>query len=419
MNRLFSPLTLIALAALAACSDRATEPTSTLTVSQGALTYDGVGTAKYRLTLKNASGAVVWTQEVSSLPGNDGAFVEVGACDASDPANPHTLELVLLELRDDAGNLLDSPDDYLNPTITNGVETPVIVTPITCVANDDVLVPVSITVLLDANQGFLDFETFIDDIYCSAKVDCRDEFFLQNGVALPSVIFGFACTAGNGDDTHFYLSDLTLTCTDGTNTISAVIDLSETPAADAPVLGWQQNFQQEYSSAEFDKCFQTAVIGLDPAAIAGMTCTLSADGTVSDSPLPLDANGHAILPATGTYPYVHFEVEVFDGTDMCDNNGLDATGSAVTTHAILNGVGGNTNPMEPHRECGGETTPPTTAQCDTGPFNAQVVDDGKGGYVVSATNPGGGPALSFNGQLPPGYTLSDTCCTPACCLPAP
>jgi len=420
MNRkLLLPLACLGL--IAGCGT-SSKPDSTLTLKNSALTsYDAMGTAKYRLTVKNGldPSQVVFTTEYTSTPGNDGAFVYVGACDATAGANPHTLEVVLLEVRDDAGDIIPITE-YINPTIVNGVETPLLVGNITCVENDDVLVPFSMTILFDADQGNVDLQGFVDDIYCSGKIDCRDEYFLHNGEALPSVIMALNCSAGDNDDSYFYFSDVTLTCTDGTTTVSSTIDLGGTPGASGPVAGWQQTFQPEFVGSTFDKCFESLVIGLDADAIAGMTCTLTADATVSDHPLPVDVNGNAILPPTGAYPYIHYEVVVSSPNGMCSNNGLDEVDSGVTTQHILNGVGGPLNALSEMKQCQQPVEPPQAIACGGLPFNAQVGPDGKDGYVVTATNPlDATTPLTAQFPLPDGYTLGDTCCTPACCLGTP
>jgi hypothetical protein len=218
-----------ALLCLACGEDASTsrEPSARVAIEVRPLTLTGIADASYTISVVNDDDEPVWATTITSVQFGDGAgsLSYVGACDAS--SSPNTVSLVLESLSDAGGPI--PVDEYVNPTV------PVPLTQsVDCVENADTLVVFNIAIIRDANQGFFDIAINFDDIFCSAKVDCRDAdgdplLFLHDpgtGERAGSMIIALACTAGIAQDTHLYMSDVTISCDDD---ISYVLDPSEGP----------------------------------------------------------------------------------------------------------------------------------------------------------------------------------------------
>ncbi len=389
-----------------------------LAVEVAPLALPGIVDATYQLTVKNAVGETVWTRgPLSSVQYGDGqgALSYVGPCDAS--GGLHTIELVLLSLTDTTGPL-DSPEDYVNPTQrSDGSVVPVVVRGVECQANADTLVPISLTIMRSARQGFFDFAVEFDDIFCSAKLDCNPRLLHDGDERSATAILAFACASGTGEPTNLYLSDLTLTCTDGATTTTTVLDV--TPQAtgqqgtqSADVFQWAvyqgREFLDAAGESDIEKCFWNHAVGLDLGALEGKSCTLSATGTASESPLATGPNGYT-LPRTGSYPYIEWSAQVLSaGGALCDNYALNASGQAVVTRYALNDTPVDDLPrLTARMQCGA----PAELACATG-AGALSVAPTTDGLTLSSVD-GSIPARTF--QLPAGYSVGDACCTPGCC----
>jgi len=398
------------------CQDTTRPEARGLKIDVTPLTLPGITEATYTLTVKNGLGQVVWSEGplASTRFGNgSGALTYIGPCDAQE--NPHSVELVLNSLTNSEGPMT-SPEDYVNPTIdTLGVVHPIIRQPITCVENSDVLVAFDLTIMRSAKQGFFDFAINFEDIFCSAKIDCSPALLHDgDGDRGPTAVFGFACTGGDGDPTHLYLSELELSCTGGVggSTVTTIPVSSATPGQQGPlspgIFQWAVYQGQEFLDANFDKCFWNLAIGLDTAALTGQTCTLSAVGTASQEPLPTNIAGEFQIPTTGAYPVIRWDVDVLTNGTLCQNNGLDLVGSHVKTDYVYpDTVLAEIAPLEGVMNCG------ERAGC--------TVETGVGAVVSAATADGFTLTLSDGSiapgtfALPAGYTLADSCCAPACC----
>lgn len=405
----------LGLLATAACTSETQLPStgSRLAVEVAPLDLPGITQATYSLTVKNSAGQVVWSESplTSSAYGNGkGDLTYIGTCDAT--ANPHTVELVLLSL-EAGGATLSSPADYVNPTIRPDTTVVPMVQPgVVCVENGDTPVVFNLTIMRSANQGFFDIGVTFSDVFCSAKLDCKDQFLHHDGVRDATAIVGFACTAGLGQPTYLYLSDMRLECRDSNNVVSSTIlntagaELGQNGAQGSSIFQWAVYRGQEFIGADFEKCYWNNAIGLDLDALQGKTCKVVVNGTASSFPLPLQS-GQFSLPTTGSYPFIRWEGEVLaaDGK-LCGNLALNESNGAVSTSYVLNGTPTSAQPnLTAVMRCGEAAA----VQCVAGAGTIEVAPTATG---ISLSKAGVTPA---NYNLPAGYTLGPTCCTPGCC----
>src|SRR5690606_26472234 len=68
-----------------------------------------------------------------------------------------------------------------------------------CSEEQDTRVAFQFTIVRSADQGFADITVDIDDIFCSAKIDCQPDLYPHpdTGVRGPALVFGLACTGGD------------------------------------------------------------------------------------------------------------------------------------------------------------------------------------------------------------------------------
>ncbi|MCA9514516.1 MAG: hypothetical protein KC635_06205 [Myxococcales bacterium] len=315
-----------ACAALAACGDAAAPGVGSpgVTVAIAPLTLDGVVDAEYRVRVA-AGGEVVWERVLTSGAYGDGAggVSYVGPCDASFATNDVTV--TLLSLRDATGPLAAgswSPP----PPATKAAP---------CSPSADTRVDFDLTVARAARQGFFDVAVELDDVFCSAKLDCGattavadDLLLLQDpitGERATTAVLGFACTAGPESDaaTTLYLDDVVIRCDGRPDTVVAVgapgrVDLGTLPSAnpdgylfDAVVYAGEQ--------ASGGVVYWNVALGLDRAAFAASgACSLSTVGTASSGPLEGGAT-----PAGATWPVIVWDVPL-----------SDASGRVCTEHEV-------------------------------------------------------------------------------------
>lgn len=410
--------TLTSLTFALGCAAEAPEPAATgpgLAVTVAPLTLPGIVEATYQLTVKNASGQVVWQRgPLSSTQYGDGrgALSYVGTCDAQ--GGLHTVELLLLSLSDTTG-ALTSPDDFVNPTLgPNDTPAPLVARDVICRENADTLVPFELTIMRSARQGFFDFAVEFDDIFCSAKLDCNPSLLHDGDTRSATAVLAFACASGNGQPTWLYLSDLTLTCTGPGGTTTTVLDVSpfakgNQGAQGTDVFQWAIYQGREFlGQTDLEKCYWNHAIGLDLAALSGKTCTLSATGAATDEALTYGAGGYA-LPRTGSYPYVRWSAQVLSPTgQLCTNMGLNSSNGAVKTEYVYADTPPASLPALTARySCGG----PQELACATG-AGAIGVTPTADGFSLSA--PGSG-AADVSYRLPAGYSVGTSCCAPGCC----
>ena len=210
-------LALSSLAALSACSEERSAPTGTpARIAVAPLSLPGIGDACYNLYVYNeASPAQLvgqQTQVCASRYGNGpgGDITYIGTCDAQADADADNVaeNSVDLELAGVYASAWTSGaqdiGEYQNPCPPG---TPCRLT-LPCVENQDTLVEFNLTIMRDAKQGFFDVAVNFEDIFCSAKLDCVEALLHDGDVRSTTAVMAFACTAGEGQPTTMYLSDV-------------------------------------------------------------------------------------------------------------------------------------------------------------------------------------------------------------------
>ncbi|MFT7579750.1 MAG: hypothetical protein ACI9MR_001416 [Myxococcota bacterium] len=400
----------------AACGKSAeAPPTDTLSITVAPLTLDGVSEVTYGIRVLSLTETVWERTGLTSTQFGDGesALTYVGPCDASN--NPHTIELTIEEIQANGAALVD-PDDFNNPAPAGQ---PLRQVDVTCLENADVLVAFNVTVLRNARQGFFDIAVNFDNIFCSAKLDCRDELLFKPGTGdrEATAIVALACTTGENTPTFMHASDLTLSCNDGgTTTLTYPLATGSGPGQHGPVQDvgggagvyeWAtyQGLEGLTSNGEpLEKCYWNRAVGLDLDALQaqGMTsCTLSGIATASQS-----ADIAAAFGGPGTsYPIIRWSVDVLSDGALCDNNPLNGPDSGVVTEYVTT----ETDPT---------TLPPLTQALECGAVGGRTVACGADATVrevgnsLTVTTSGG----SLNTELPTGMVLADDCCVDGCCF---
>ncbi len=402
-----------ALVALPACSDESTNaPTSQFEIAVQPLTLGSIGDARYAITVKNADDApnnVVWQKAgITSDQYGDGrgAISYIGPCDAS--RNPHTIELVL-ESISGADNQPLVAGTWENPAPAGSP----IVLERDCRENADVSVVFNLTIMRDAQQGFFDIAVNFEDIFCSAKVDCQDALLHDGDARGPTVVFGFACTAGTDADgaepTWLHMTDLVVTC-DGLPPL--YFDPSGSvgqhgPLGPLPTLFETAIYRDQEDLPGLDKCSWNAALGVKVGNAPN--CRLTAQATASHA--SFGASGTS--PADTVYPFVDFDVILTDagGNLICDNNGLDDPTSGVTTdYTSPTGAGfthewecdPSSNPVDKRLLCAGELGAGTTVAVLPTPNGLTVTMGGV------RSDPYRLPAGAFVGN-------DASCCVNPCC----
>lgn len=422
--------------ALAACGSNTPDQGPPLAIAVAPLELVGVEDACYSVTVANQQGAEVWSQ--SHLCADDygdgrGGIAYIGTCDADtsglpegDLANDNTVTLVLEDLFRSGGGAI-THGDYVNPCGDPDGDNYDGAGPcrlsVPCRENGDTRVAFDLTVLRRAGQGFFDLAVSFEDVFCSAKLDCSDVGLVHDahGVRVPSVVLGFACTSGTGDDgkpepTFMYLSNVTLACN---GLAPMVLDLASVArdgtqgAVGAGVVQWMQFTGDEHLPG-VDKCYWNLAAGLDMTALAGKDCTLSATGSAATT-----SWAGLAPPADEVRPVITWSVPVLTAGALCDNNALDVEGSGVRTGYLGDAVTSpaSTAPFVRVRRCGPEApSEPGTFACanttDTTFAAAEI--DVAGVPVPGVRVTAGGATATFTFPSDDSYTL-EGCCQTDCC----
>ena len=349
--------TLTTLAALAGCTEGATPgaPAGRLALSVQPLTLAGVTNVTYALSVSNGDGEPVWTRTVDSDGYGDGAGAVsyVGPCDAE--SNPNTVALVVTAL--EAGGALQVDGvDWMNPAPAGDP----LERTFTCVADADVPVAFELALARAAQQGFFDVAISFNDVFCSAKLDCKREVDGQlvdlellthpvSGARELTAVLGFACTAGPLQNTVLHLDAVAVSCDVGPD---AVVDPAGGPGNldppfTAPGPGLQNTTDLLYQAAVFRgaellgdnrKAYWNVALGLNRDALAVSSgCTLTARGTVSDGPL---AGG--LTPPGTRWPFVAWSVTLVDGggSFVCGQHEVGgADGAVEVVYSATSGEG--------------------------------------------------------------------------------
>lgn len=310
----------LAATALAACESPADESAAGATEGQvsvavAPLSLPGVSNACYNLTVTNGEGEVVWRQSEicsESYGSATGDIAYVGTCDAAVNSNKVTLELQGLY---DANGL--PIKDFTDPCAGGACSQT-----FDCVENGDVAVDFNLTILRSLGAGFVDVSVNLDDIFCSAKVDCDSQLLTdpQTGERLPTVVLGLACSAGKDAATHLYRSDVEIVCPNG----SFVFD----PTLNGPGQGFVLR-QGAYTGVQAEPSASTTywnvALGLTPGQLSP-DCVLRTRATASDGPFV-----EGVSPAG--YPVIVADVPLtnVDGTLDCGQVDLNGDVGGLTT----------------------------------------------------------------------------------------
>jgi hypothetical protein len=377
---------------------------------RGAAESARVVDATYDLAVYNGQSQLVWERQgltSQSYGDGKGDLTFVGPCDAS--ANPNRVELMVVSLSGPTGPL--AATEWQNPTRSGPLSLS-----FTCKPNEDVPVTFNLTILRQANQGFFDIAVSFEDIFCSAKLDCQDDegddlVLLHDPVSgerATTVVMGFACSTGNGQTTWLHLSDVNVTCGDGT---SYWIDPAGGPGnmgGQPPVFFQTASYRGKESLPGLSKCYWNTALGITEGANAA-SCVLSGQGTATEGML---ADGRT--PANTAWPFVSWSVTLTDeaGQLTCGRHALNAVGSDVTTaYTPLRGAG-----FSHSMECETTTiTSPPRALC------GGTIAGLDGAVAIVAT--AGGVSIAIGDQRSPVYTLDggegvEDCCLNPCCTTA-
>jgi hypothetical protein len=335
---------------------------ASLEIAVAPLTLPGLSEACYDLRVTNADdggGTTVWAKGNPAASGADdpdrlcsgrygnggsGAITFVGACDASavtagDGGRTNSVTLWVDSLVATGGTLIakTGSDGWQDPCPSGCTLNA------TCQENTDTRLEFNLTILRQANQGFFDIGVNFEDIFCSAKVDCKSAsgdplnllFNPATGQRGSTIVAAFACTAGAGagGTTVLYRDPLKVTCTGSETEIfpdtgegNAWASAAADPAPTDPI--WQYAIYANDESLlcggqPCNKRFWNVAFGLDTTAD---NCTLTTSMTASGAPLTDFAT-----PAVTTYPFIAVNLPLTDTNGLiCNRHALNA-GSGLTT----------------------------------------------------------------------------------------
>jgi hypothetical protein len=366
MDRL-SHTALVLLAFVPGCASETLDGVAApqVAISVAPLTLPGVGKVCYDLRVtagadKNAP--LVWAKGTPGLNGGvadpdaicsttfgngaGGGITFVGSCVAGpvDAGEAYRTNSVTIWV----DGLYDSALAYIEPGGANGWQDPcpagcTIAT--ACRENSDTKVEFNLAILRQANQGFFDIGVNFEDIFCSAKVDCRTSggeplkllFNPSTSLRDTTIVSAFACTAGAGSavDTVMYRNPLVVKCGAQETIIDPAIGegnaytaTNPDPAASDAVWQYAVYAGDEGLScggAPCNKRYWNVAIGLDATVD---DCELTTTMTASAAPLAAFST-----PSATTYPYVRVQLDLTDAAGLsCTQHPLDiGTGSPVST----------------------------------------------------------------------------------------
>lgn len=331
---LLRTLLLLPLLSLVAACGTSDEAPARLQVGVQAKMLSGVTDARYTVQVANERGDVLWTENVSSSAygnGGGGDITYIGPCDASDYDNDGTAKNQVTLTLDELVPLAAS--EWANPgTLALQFE---------CKENADTSVEFNLTIMRDANSGFVDVGVNLDEVFCSAKFDCLydngspiqvvpDAF----GERAPSLVLAIACTAGPADDLHLYANNPRLVCDDGS---SYALDMAQIGARTSPnggaVVGQVVTAGVDLVDG-MESLYWTGALGLDVAARPQGACSLQAQVTATNGPL---AQGE--IPAGSVYPVIEFDVPVYgtSGGVQCTQHPLGGGNGVAARYGYVGG----------------------------------------------------------------------------------
>ena len=301
---------------LSACKDDGSSRDN-LRLEVSALGLAGVGDVAYAVSVARLGGGLVWSKSPLSATayGNGRDLTYVGPCDASPGSNPHTVRIEVLDLFDEVGERI-LPATYRNPG-------PVDVTAV-CRSNADTLVEVSLTLMRDAQQGFFDVAVTFDELFCSAKLDCKDEglvFDPRTQERRPTAVIGLSCA---GPTTHLWLDELVLTCGSSSQPLDIFgPDGNQYTALAMPPTPLAQVATYRGTSvvSGLELVYFDVGIAIDPTAIT-TDCSLSFGATASRSIFATPFS----TPTNTVWPRIRWEMPLVSAATrafVCDEHPLD------------------------------------------------------------------------------------------------
>jgi len=344
----------LALGGATACadSDPSAHGGARVAIAIAPLALPDVDDICYRITVTNGpgrTGDVVWTlpEVCASRYGDDvGAIAYVGTCDASKGTASVTLELEDLWVEGRATPL--GPTEYVSPcgAVDWDADPPALAgahgpctRDVPCAPNADTAVRFDLTIMRPASQGFFDVAVDLEDVFCSAKLDCVDDdgplellFHPVRGGRETTAVVGFACTSGSRsgapEPTWLHMTRAELACAG-----QAPIYFNPAGVTDGNRGALGSIFFQSaiYHGAEslpgLAKCFWNLAFGIDTRAAIVPDCDLELEATVSAASF----GPSGLTPEGATWPYVRWSGPLTRGGALaCTQHGLDE-GTVTTT----------------------------------------------------------------------------------------
>ncbi len=345
---------LLALA-LCACLKASPPSGSRVGIAIAPLELPGLSNVCYDLRVTNApdgAGTVVWSKGDSAVDGvtdpdsvcssrfgnsGGGAITFVGACDATpvnagDVGRTNSVTIWVDSLFALGGaQILENGGDGWRDPCPGGCTLNT-----SCQENTDAKVEFNLTILRQANQGFFDIGVNFDDIFCSAKVDCRGPdggplklLFNTSGVRDTTIVSALACTTGPGEGTRTFLyrNPLVISCSAGSTTLSASTQKGNAYATSSPDPFpldpvWQYAV---YLGSESLTC------GVEPCNKLYWNIAFGLDATFDNCTLKtrMTAAREGVMnvlstPSSTTYPYIDVELALTDTEGLvCDRHAVN------------------------------------------------------------------------------------------------
>lgn len=231
-----------------------------------------------------------------------------------------------------------------------------------------------VTGLADANSGFADVSIVIDNMYATAKADCRGDFMYDdNQASQTAFILAWTATSGDNEQTFLNQNDIEVTCTYGNgpeDDKTAYLDASTPPGEIdpiplAPPLSDLFDRIAVYRGREFpdrenfEKGYWSFAFALKPLSQAQLdalgTCHIRTQASPSD-------DWYSQLPPTYRFPVIDWDVPIIARNQQnqsqvqCYYYGLDAGDGAVDT-VFTDGPLDFDNYFDPNGENYGMSTP--------------------------------------------------------------
>ena len=286
-------------------------------IEVAALDLPDVTSALYTISVRNLSGQTIAAVTIDSADygSGQGSATYITPCDADPNEQPNQVTASLVQLF--AGN-----------TPVAATMPPPIVRPVTCVANQDTLVELDFTVVRNAQQGFFDIKATVDDIFCSAKLDCSTD--VGPGVAT-NVVIGFVCGAGDPAlvDTHLYMTEIAVTCGAWTATFPPDADGYVSPgdiienALDPDnLITTPRVYRGAEAFSDLDAIYWNISFGLTNWGALN-NCSVTLHATATDGSIGVGAGETAPYASAAGYPVVDWNVPLtFESAVICGSHPL-------------------------------------------------------------------------------------------------